>query len=263
MTTRPARIAPRLVSIAKPFGDAGEAAHARLRAMHDTGRQRLAPDRLVGQQRIDLAFGGAQLGADDARCEVGRDAVERGAIQHLDLQAELLLAPALLLQECVLLAALRHHQPAGDGELDVLAEPRGQRLPVPHGARVERQRLLEGRHHLGIEPHEAALQLHVQSAGIGDGAGVPAVIDHGHVMALLGQEPGEAHADDAAAHDHRADFGRRAPSIMSTRHGEGEPRRTRSPIATGLAGTRGAKKASSSTGRPCRSASSDASTGAQ
>ena len=53
----------------------------------------------------------------------------------------------------------------------------------------------------------------MQSAGIGDGAGMPAVIDHGHVMALLGQEPGEAHADDAAAHDHRADFGRRAPLI--------------------------------------------------
>ncbi len=138
-----------------------------------------------------------------------------GAIQHLDVQAELLLATALLLQECVLLTALRHHQAAGDGELDVLAEALGQRLPVPHGAWVERQRLLESRHHLRIEPHEAALELHMQSAGIGDGAGMPAVIDHSDVVALLCQEPGEAHADDAAAHDHRADFGRCA---AITRH---------------------------------------------
>jgi hypothetical protein len=92
---------------------------------------------------------------------------------------ELLLAAAFPRQEGELRLALRHHKAAGQLELDILAEPPGQVLPLPHGAHIHRQCAFQPGNLLRIHAHEPALHLHMQAAGIGGAAGMLAIVDAG------------------------------------------------------------------------------------
>ena len=99
------------------------------------------------------------------------------------------------------------------------------------------QRRFEAGDQIGIEPHEAALHLDVQAAGIGRGAADPAVVDHRDLDTLGGEEAGERESHDAAADHQRSN--RRHRRMRCLAHGAGD--RARSAMVSGLTGGRGAK----------------------
>ena len=102
----------------------------------------------------------------------------------------------------------------------------------------------------------------MQAPGIGDGARLTPVVDTDDRGALFGEKPRNAQADDTAT-DHRdVEIAVAGPPRCRLRVHR-PPALTMSAILIGFTGARGAKKASSSIGRPRRAASIAAATGAQ
>ena len=155
---------------------------------HDALFDDPAADRGVGEQRIELAFIGANLGADHVGSEIGRDAIEFRAIEDIDIEPQFALAPGLDLQEIELVPALRDHQAAGHLQVEIRPEPRLHGLPEGNRLGIERKLALHARHVLRIEAHEAALHLDMKTAGIGVRAADAPVVDQGDADTVLGQK---------------------------------------------------------------------------
>jgi hypothetical protein len=161
----------------------------------------------------------------------------------MNIEPKLPFACGLPFEEFELLPILRHHQPAGHLEFDRCIQSGSEQRPELDSLGVERQLPLHALDILWVEPHEAALHLDMQAAGVGRRPASVACVDQDHVRALVGEEAGDAGPDDAAPDDDCSyligeTFARHHHAAVGDGHDR--PGGTRSQIAIGFSGTRGA-----------------------
>src|SRR5262249_52944559 len=130
---------------------------------------------------------------------------------------------------------------------------------------VEVERAFELRHEMREALQEDGLHLHMKAAGIRRRASDKSRIDDRDLGALARQKTAGREADDAPADDEDRDLRQDRMRRRGWRGGiaHASSPRAMSAILTGFTGIRGAKRTSSSRGRPSRSASSCDNSGPQ